>query len=482
MMMYINAKNPELTRNIWLEMTTGRLIAMPLILSMIFFAVFSLGSSINQTMDIVRVISILLFMVLGVLYGTKLATESIVGEMNDKTWDNQRLTLISPPAMVTGKLFGSTAFAWYGAVLALLMFMISSFYTEDPWLHIRFGIWLLLFTVLTHELALLASLLGIRKNRERQKLSWFFYYLVAVGVSYYIQGMVYLIFFTSALTKIKDQLFSLSWYFINFNIIDFLILSTLAFIFWAFTGLKNLVKSEFHFRNSSSTWIWFLIFVAIYCFGFGISFDFSFFGEAMFGEMKSVGLSFNIFLGVFLAYFINEMFIYYLMFNEKNNSLVLYRMIALLKNRNFKELTYASPLWLTSLAFGFILMLVFQVASISFFSNDFNLLSTDSFEMMWVLLPVNLFLYLLRDLFLLLFFNMNSSFKKPEIATLITLFIMYYIMPIISFFTVEHSANTYFSPFGTGLSSLVSILVQLTIIFILLLNQYKKSVKMLIVD
>ena len=472
---YINSKNPEFTRNIWLEMTTGRLMAVPVILIMIFFAIFSFAATAETAMNSVRLFSILIFMLLGVLYGTKLATESIVGEMNDKTWDNQRLTLISPSAMACGKLFGSTSFAWYGALLSLVMYVISSFYSDDVWMNIRFGIWLVLFTVLTHELALLASLLGIRKNRDRQKISWFFYYLVAVGISYYIQGMVYIIFFTTSLTKLRDELFSISWYFINFNIIDFLIISTIIYIIFAFTGLKNLIKSEFNIRNKSFAWLFFLVFIVVYFFGFGISFFNSGSSHTMFGSNDSPGSMFNVWLGLLMAYIVIELFVYYLIFNEKNNSLVLLKIGQLISKKNIRELNYEAPLWVTTLLISFVLVILFQISSIVMFSQHYELLEPTIKEL-WFLMPTTLFLYMMRDILILLFFNMNKSFKKPEIATLITLFLLYNIMPLITYVS-GFVANTYFSPFGTGWKSILSILIQLAIIFFLFRNAYKNSIK-----
>jgi pimeloyl-ACP methyl ester carboxylesterase len=62
-------------------------------------------------------IIVLLFGVLTILWGTRLAANSILDEMADKTWDWQRLSILSPWTMTWGKLFGATAFAWYGGLV-----------------------------------------------------------------------------------------------------------------------------------------------------------------------------------------------------------------------------------------------------------------------------------------------------------------------------------------------------------------------------
>ena len=223
--MYINSKNPEFTRNVWLELTPSRLIVMPLILALSFAAVSTFG--------FVHTFSILIFMLLANIYATKLATESIISELNNRTWDNSRLTLIRPIAMATGKLFGSTIYAWYGAIIAILVFFISSLYTDNFLINLRFGIWIILFSLLTQVFAMTYSLMGIRKNRDKGKVSWFFYFVIAVGIAYYMQGFMYLSFFSSQFINIKTDFSTIYWYFIPVNIFDFMILTTFVFILWS---------------------------------------------------------------------------------------------------------------------------------------------------------------------------------------------------------------------------------------------------------
>jgi hypothetical protein len=108
------AFNPELQRGIWLELTPSRLIAMPLVLALL------LGGAnwIRGPQDAVGFAKAIVWLLL-VLWGSRLAAESIDAEVAGRTWDLQRLSAQKPWALTLGKLFGGTIFVWYGAALCL---------------------------------------------------------------------------------------------------------------------------------------------------------------------------------------------------------------------------------------------------------------------------------------------------------------------------------------------------------------------------
>ena len=54
-----------------------------------------------------------------VLWGTRSAALSVVGEIRERTWDSQKLSSIGPSQMVWGKLFGATFANWFGGALCL---------------------------------------------------------------------------------------------------------------------------------------------------------------------------------------------------------------------------------------------------------------------------------------------------------------------------------------------------------------------------
>jgi hypothetical protein len=74
-----------------------------------------------------------LFVVIVVLWGTRAAAQSIVGEIRDKTWDLQRLSAIGPWEMVWGKLFGSTLLMWFGGAICLVPIVAYTSKAFGPW-------------------------------------------------------------------------------------------------------------------------------------------------------------------------------------------------------------------------------------------------------------------------------------------------------------------------------------------------------------
>ncbi len=120
--------NPELLRHVWLEINPHRLIAMPVVLTLIFFMAYSMndynfGIPLSHT-------ALWIFGAIGLLWGARVASDAVAEELRDKTWDTQMMSAMEPWSMTWGKLFGSTVYTWYGSVLCLLVFAFNSEYSN----------------------------------------------------------------------------------------------------------------------------------------------------------------------------------------------------------------------------------------------------------------------------------------------------------------------------------------------------------------
>ena len=115
--------NPELRRNLWLEITTHRLLAMPVVLGLAFLALAAIDKP--NAAEHVGWLGLGGFVVLTMFWGARLAGNSIIDEITDKTWDWQRLSTLAPWTMTWGKLFGATVFAWYGGLTCLGVFLAT---------------------------------------------------------------------------------------------------------------------------------------------------------------------------------------------------------------------------------------------------------------------------------------------------------------------------------------------------------------------
>src|SRR5262245_21255916 len=107
--------NPELQRNFWLELTTRRLIMMPIVLGIVFLTAAANGD--NGGLQAAGGVARVLFYIVVVFWGTRVAASAVVGEIRDRTWDGQRLSALTPSQMLTGKLLGATSYQWYGGII-----------------------------------------------------------------------------------------------------------------------------------------------------------------------------------------------------------------------------------------------------------------------------------------------------------------------------------------------------------------------------
>ncbi len=111
--------NPECQRQLWLNLSLQRLLLMPALLALGALAVVvskpqALAASLSLAASVVGVLLVL-------VVGTRAAGQTVTDEMTDQTWDQQRMSALSPWALTWGKLLGGTAYAWYGGVLCALV-------------------------------------------------------------------------------------------------------------------------------------------------------------------------------------------------------------------------------------------------------------------------------------------------------------------------------------------------------------------------
>jgi len=109
--------NPEFIRNLWLEFTLHRVLVMPAIVGILFLLMYLVN---GQKLDSATAVSAaILFCSIIFIWGTRVASESVIQEINASTWDTQRMSAMGPWSMAWGKLFGSTVFVWYGGFICM---------------------------------------------------------------------------------------------------------------------------------------------------------------------------------------------------------------------------------------------------------------------------------------------------------------------------------------------------------------------------
>ena len=259
--------NPELKRNLWLELSLERLIAMPVILGLLFWVSTLVGDA-----ETLAVASIGAFHVVVLLWGTRRAAGAVAGELRAGTWDDQRMSPISAWSMAWGKLAGATSYVWYGGAFCLVAFLGARVYQarHAPEISavsdLSLAISLIAIGLIGQTVALTASLAFLQKRRLDCRLPVTFCQLIGLAVAGLMAGSVFEDFFISP-HSIPAAGQSVSWFGAAVAFWTFALLSVWVFLGWALIGLYRLMQVELQYRTRPWAWAGFTLFMMMYVAG-----------------------------------------------------------------------------------------------------------------------------------------------------------------------------------------------------------------------
>jgi hypothetical protein len=156
--------------------------------------------------------------------------------------------------MTWGKLFGATAFVWYGAALCVPAWMIG------PEATVRGLIELLVGGLFTQAAALLASLLLLRSRPEFLRFRVTLAQILAL-----LAGAAF------AIPALGDPEAVVTWFGRAWAAGDFLLATQVLFLAWAVAGSYRLMRTELQFPPGLLPWLLFVLFLA----GFAGGFDYA---------------------------------------------------------------------------------------------------------------------------------------------------------------------------------------------------------------
>jgi hypothetical protein len=171
--------NPEFKRNLWLEISPTRLLLMAGVLGLIFTITWFAGPADYRSTSLTGVAQGVYGVIVGV-WGSFKTGRSVSDEIRERTWDFQRLSALSPMAMTLGKLFGATAYVWFGGLICLAVSFWSAAQTLSLGQVIEDTGKLLLAGVFAHAVALFVSLAAVRRGRGRDRIDAFVYTVAGI--------------------------------------------------------------------------------------------------------------------------------------------------------------------------------------------------------------------------------------------------------------------------------------------------------------
>ncbi len=382
--------NPEFRRNVWLELTSHRLIVMPAVLLLLFPTVY-LTTSIGEGGPYRATAGAALFVFGGLmLWGLQLASNCILSEVAAHTWDTQRMSPISPWSMTWGKLFGSSVYTWYGGAICLTVYLCTPHgaFAEralNAAILVVGGVWL-------QALGLATTLQAVRKSPTTTR--------APSGVLVLALGAIALFPMVAALFDPAARTMTIDWYALETPAFGFWLGSLLVFTAWTILGAYRLMRAELQLRNAPWVWVAFASFLLFYAAGF-VAFPVSV--SALPQQLM-------------LAYLLGMALVYGMALTEPKELIGFRRFVQRARSGSWRRFSEEVPCWLATIP------LVFVVGIARLLNPEATGQPTGHFF-------VAAFLFMLRDVGLLIGFNLSGSSKRADLAALFYLALLYLLAP-----------------------------------------------------
>jgi hypothetical protein len=255
--------NPEFQRNLWLELGPRRVLLMIAVLGLVFFAAAVTGGDFSPAS-----LAQVLYYLIVVVWGSRNAALSVVGEIRDRTWDAQRLSSLTPFEMMWGKLFGSTIYNWFGGAICLAVLLGYRFTQNDVASVAISLVYYLAVGVIAQAAALLASLVAVRRRLTHTRFDIFTYQLVGLIAAVAVFFVWEAADPAGALLVGRKSTESIPWWGQTLDARPFLLASLAIFTAWTLIGCYRLMRLELKMRNGPLVWLAFLVFIGLYVAGF----------------------------------------------------------------------------------------------------------------------------------------------------------------------------------------------------------------------
>jgi hypothetical protein len=444
--------NPEFRRNLWLELTPARLgVSVLAVVSLL-----ALAGVRDSGMTALSGAAETLFGVVIFLWGGRLAADSVLQEITERTWDTQRMSALGPWQMSWGKLFGAPICAWAASLPALAV-MVWLDGVQQAAIYVLLG-------VLCHAIALTLSLQSIRKGRQHGRVKTLFFQFVALLV---VLPFAYLLIWRNYWVERE----SMSWFSLQIDILSFALISALLFSAWAVLAVYRQMRLELQKPTAPTAWLAFLVFLLVY--QTGLIYGGTSAVDTALRDLSDLKLKdatpFS--LTLFTAGMLLSALVYLAIFTEAKSMIGLRQVWDGLRRGDWRRLWLHFPRWAITLKFAAIATILIVL----FIDLPASAQATDS---QFDRLVIASFLFLLRNVGIVLLCNFMARSGRGDLAAIILLIVLSVIAPLIFGGASPVVASLFWPPLdGSWAMTLIPVLAQLVLVGGLLIRVWLQAEK-----
>ena len=426
-------RNPELIRNLWLEISPVRLIAVPVVIALIMLTLY-VNNSGNDITDWSNSLLLLLFIAGSLYWGSYQVNFSITQEFSQGTWDTQRLSGLTPLQMVIGKLLGAPCVAWYGSAILFAVYLVTSLLQTSNGIPVMVvlgqvaftGINLALLALCSHALFLLVTLYGARNNRYTRNNR----HTTRSGIILMLPVFIFMLIFNLPARKIWNRS-SIEWFSCAIPSQLFILLTLLLLFASLFIGLLRLMRQEFNHKPLP-----FYLFV-----------------QALFWIVYCAGLTiFTTSLPLYLLTCLAALAVMAVIaaLGARNDRLWWEKLFLTLTQHRTRDALTKFPTWL-SLPGVWLIVALAALIHAYFSAEGYPPASLIAYLL-------GLLGFMLRDIFFILWVNLHPMKKNPFILALAVLIIAHVLLPILFSAMIDNGQYLWILPTINSGKSLESML------------------------
>ncbi|MDZ4737649.1 MAG: hypothetical protein SGJ07_14995 [Rhodospirillaceae bacterium] len=425
--------NPELRRNLWIELTPSRLLIVPILLTIVLLLVWYIA---GRSVDEVRFAARYIFLALVLLWGTRRAANALADEITGGTWDAQRMTALGPWSMSWGKFVGGTAYVWYASLICLAVATLAGIEPAEVMERLRLALELLFVGMAAMLTSFLVVLLHLRRPRDPGRRASFMAQAAGVAVGLLASSTAggFLDEFT------VDHPYTVLWYGERIAEPMFLLATQAALALWLGFGVYRAMCGEL--QKPTWPWGWPAVsaFVLAYLLGFLLPLER--------GESPSMAL-----MG---AAIVSVALFYAALLCDGKDGIRLRWFLRAIAGGDIGRAARLFPSWLFSFVLAAVLIVVWAMSSpdaqtYEMFDLYDDFTDRDSIGggslLAWSVAAI---LFMLRDTALVLWLNMSPKTRSPDVAAAILLAVNYGILPMLLSFVAPDEAYAIVMPWPFG--------------------------------